>query len=66
MDEDTTEVRIRIGVNELGQIGLSTLVDPQPLVGLEGLLVELGHKAEAGAFIEEIKFLVVFIGRSFV
>jgi hypothetical protein len=66
MDKDTTEVSICIGVNELGQIGLSTLVDPQPLVGLEGLLVELGHEAEAGAFIEEIKFLVVFIGRGFV
>jgi hypothetical protein len=37
------------------------LVDPQALVGLEGLLVEFGHQAEAGTFVEEIKFLIVFI-----
>jgi hypothetical protein len=42
------------------------LVDPQALVGLEGLLVELGHEAEAGSFVEEIKFLIVFIGGSFI
>jgi hypothetical protein len=42
------------------------LVNPQALVGLESLLVELCHEAEAGSFVEEIEFLIVFIGESFV
>jgi hypothetical protein len=42
------------------------LVYPQALVGLEGLLVELGHEAEAGSFVEEIKFFIVFIRDEFI
>ena len=61
-----SEISIGILVDKLVQIGFSALVDPQALVGLEGLLVELGHEAEAGSFVEEIKFLIVFIGGSFI
>ena len=41
--------------------GLLLLVDPLLLEGLEQELVELGHEAEAGAFVKEVELFVVLV-----
>jgi hypothetical protein len=48
-------------VQQEGHRRLFLLIDPSLLEGLEKKFVELTHKAEAGALVEEVELFIVFV-----
>jgi hypothetical protein len=62
LGEYVGEIDLSVLDNELFEIGAPSLVNPLLLVRLESLLVKFSHKPEARPLVEEIKFLVVFVG----